>query len=546
MSNLFTGIRFFMALLTVLAIGAKPLIPPKVLVLHPSETTEKGLYGPPHPQGQPRATWLDETANAMRCEYPIHRGSIPCGFSVKWGNPPRQRGCFQPNSFARCANAFSDPERDGWGWENGKTCVVIEETGYAATGHPMCSSAASDPDGDGWGWEHEKSCIVISGATDNSNAPVCKTVRSDPDGDGWSSENGRNCRVPGTGPCAVEPESFASVDASGYDGLTVQIHYEGRSPYIRLNLINSDPALLALGKDPKPMSTFLSTEDLRAGPVFVNLREFSVEEWWTIKANPPREFAGPDFSDITQVSVDIDDHGVHRMRVDEIKLIGERIDTETYLLTMVILWAGFLLLEGGIRYYRLRTACQNEREQLEDLAGGARQLEAEKAQLKNRARTDPLTGALNRNGLAQRLGQQYGMPQLPAGVGLMMFDIDHFKALNDAHGHAAGDAVLRDISALMISTTRAEDIFVRWGGEEFLLIVDQVSREKLVTIAEKLRQRVSSHPFKFDRQLEVTVSIGVAQSRAGEDFDTLFRRADKALYEAKKTRNTVKYASREH
>lgn len=533
-----------MALLTVLAIVGKPFIPPKTFVLHPSEHTDKTLYGPLHAQNQPGAGWLDESTYYLRCELPARHNSIPCGIALHW-NPLRETECVHRTQFARCSSPLSDPDGDGWGTENEMSCVmVVDGTNRTVTGNPICNTTTSDPDGDGWGWENDESCLVVSDKNDSAAPPACTTAGSDPDGDGWGRENDQSCRVAETEeatPC-VTSDAVASVDATGYDGLIVKVHYEGRSPYLRMNVLGADPELLALGKKPKPMSTYLSTEDLRAGATFVSLQEFNVEEWWAVEQNPPRKLAGPTFSHVTQVAFDTYDHGVHRLRVDEIKLVGDRIDTETYLLAIAILWVGFILVESGLRYYRLRATYQHEQELLKGLVGGADKLEAEKVQLKNRARTDPLTGAFNRNGLNERLQQQYGRQQMPAGIGLLVFDIDHFKALNDTYGHDVGDRVLQDFSALITSTIRAEDMFARWGGEEFLLIVDRISQERLLVIAEKLRQLVADYPFLKDERLKVTVSIGAALSQVDDRFDSLFKRADMALYQAKITRNAAKYA----
>ena len=91
-------------------------------------------------------------------------------------------------SYPICASAASDPDKDGWGWENNMSCIVQT----SSTGYPTCVSASSDPDGDGWGWENNKSCVVkVSGTT----YPYCVSAASDPDGDGWGWEDDKSCIV---------------------------------------------------------------------------------------------------------------------------------------------------------------------------------------------------------------------------------------------------------------------------------------------------------------------------------------------------------------
>ncbi|HWO13635.1 MAG TPA: carbohydrate-binding domain-containing protein [Polyangiaceae bacterium] len=94
----------------------------------------------------------------------------------------------QHMSYPYCVSAASDPDKDGWGWENNMSCIVQ----ISSTSYPTCASAASDPDGDGWGWENNRSCIV---QTASSGYPYCASAASDPDGDGWGWESNRSCIV---------------------------------------------------------------------------------------------------------------------------------------------------------------------------------------------------------------------------------------------------------------------------------------------------------------------------------------------------------------
>jgi diguanylate cyclase (GGDEF)-like protein len=153
---------------------------------------------------------------------------------------------------------------------------------------------------------------------------------------------------------------------------------------------------------------------------------------------------------------------------------------------------------------------------------------------------DPLTGMLNRNALAYRvndLEEQSRVARLPVGV--VVGDIDHFKRINDSAGHAAGDAVLRDVADELRASMRAFDLFYRIGGEEFLVLVPGADRRQVAAIAEQLRRVVGAEPHAGH---QVTMSFGAAASDAGEpfDYDQAFEAADAALYEAKRAgRNRV-------
>ena len=146
---------------------------------------------------------------------------------------------------------------------------------------------------------------------------------------------------------------------------------------------------------------------------------------------------------------------------------------------------------------------------------------------------DPLTGMLNRKALGQRvleLAQQSLITAQP--IGLIVADIDHFKRVNDTHGHAAGDAVLRHVAHELRKTLRAFDLLYRTGGEEFLVLLPGAGVEAAVELAEAMRAGVEAAPLGGHR---VTMSFGAAASSPGEvfDFEAVFAAADASLYEAK-------------
>lgn len=147
---------------------------------------------------------------------------------------------------------------------------------------------------------------------------------------------------------------------------------------------------------------------------------------------------------------------------------------------------------------------------------------------------DPLTGAFNRYRLAELFASESLRDRrYDSGLTLVMFDIDHFKAINDKHGHAVGDTVLKETAVLMRDNIRATDVLARWGGEEFVILVPETYIEKGQALAEKLRGIIASHAFT-GVPTSVTASFGVAEHvAAGETLDVLCARADRALYRAK-------------
>jgi diguanylate cyclase (GGDEF)-like protein/PAS domain S-box-containing protein len=150
------------------------------------------------------------------------------------------------------------------------------------------------------------------------------------------------------------------------------------------------------------------------------------------------------------------------------------------------------------------------------------------------ASTDSLTGALNRRAVLGRLDEEVcraERQELPLGVG--MIDIDHFKRINDAYGHGAGDQVLCEMVRRSQSAVRRYDVFGRIGGEEFLVVVPDARYPRILKVLERIRATVGGSPFVVEGQsLTLTVSIGGTESH-GESVDDLIHAADDALYNAK-------------
>jgi len=158
--------------------------------------------------------------------------------------------------------------------------------------------------------------------------------------------------------------------------------------------------------------------------------------------------------------------------------------------------------------------------------------------------SDTLTGCLNRRGLEQVLGQAVHHAVRRGGeLALLAIDIDHFKSINDTAGHLAGDAVLRELAALLSHSSRGGDVVARVGGEEFVVFLPAADTETAGVVAERIMSAVRGHTFRTARgALRVTVSIGIASEQVTDTHvaGALRARADEALYVAKRLgRNRV-------
>lgn len=161
--------------------------------------------------------------------------------------------------------------------------------------------------------------------------------------------------------------------------------------------------------------------------------------------------------------------------------------------------------------------------------------------LEKQATTDALTGMYNRmmfdksmtNEMARAI--RYNSP-----LSLIIFDIDHFKKVNDTYGHSTGDNVLKRLAKLVETNIRETDILARWGGEEFVILTPGLILAETLKLAEKLRRKVEE--FEFEKPQKITLSFGVTAFTNGDSSTVLLNRADEALYRAKESgRNQVQY-----
>jgi diguanylate cyclase (GGDEF)-like protein/PAS domain S-box-containing protein len=173
------------------------------------------------------------------------------------------------------------------------------------------------------------------------------------------------------------------------------------------------------------------------------------------------------------------------------------------------------------------------------------EIESLNRRLREEAIHDPLTGLHNRRFLEETAARDLARAmRRNEPLGVAMLDIDHFKAINDTYGHAAGDIVLRHVAGVLRANVRASDLLCRFGGEEFVAVIPGLARAAAAQAAELWREAVAGSPIDAGLGVRVscTISVGVALlgSEAGDTIESLLRRADAALYEAKRAgRNRV-------
>lgn len=151
------------------------------------------------------------------------------------------------------------------------------------------------------------------------------------------------------------------------------------------------------------------------------------------------------------------------------------------------------------------------------------------------ARIDPLTGLLNRRAFDEQARGLVSTAQRGLRpLSVLMLDVDHFKAINDRHGHERGDQVLVAVAERLRQNSRAGDLLARWGGEEFLLLLPETTLAQALALGERIRAEVAERPTRYQQQdIRTSVSLGVAELRAEQGLSTLIQAADAALYQAK-------------
>jgi len=159
-------------------------------------------------------------------------------------------------------------------------------------------------------------------------------------------------------------------------------------------------------------------------------------------------------------------------------------------------------------------------------------LEERSKEFENRSNYDPLTRIYNRRRFLELLDAGIkNAIRINHELSIVFFDIDHFKNINDTYGHNTGDEVLKGLSSLTAATIRSTDIFARWGGEEFLILIESTSLENATRMAEKLRKTIAAYSFPDVKN--ITCSFGVTSYSRDETGETFISRADSALYRAK-------------
>ncbi|MDO6525700.1 GGDEF domain-containing protein [Motilimonas sp. 1_MG-2023] len=338
-------------------------------------------------------------------------------------------------------------------------------------------------------------------------------------------------------------EISEGIDISKYNTVSLDVRYEGEgSQRIRFYIRNFHPTYSDIHNDTTMKVNEIEYEpNLYASEVKIPLKNFQVASWWISEHSIPLEHFAPDFTNVAVLEVatgSLISEGPVKIVVEEIRFDGKLIPETVFLTGIIGIWIAFALIYLLSDLRRLKGDLSSTRQKAVELESLTEALKLESKKFETMAKRDPLTGARNRAGIRDSLFEQVQLVYLQrTPLSIVFMDIDHFKQINDVHGHDIGDEVLKAFAGLVTGQTRQGDSLVRWGGEEFLLVCPNTELNHAAQLAENIRSllEVSEWP----DGVKVTCSFGVTQM-GQESTGEFIARADEALYKAKsKGRNRV-------
>lgn len=340
------------------------------------------------------------------------------------------------------------------------------------------------------------------------------------------------------------------LDLTRYDSIKVSLWVEDQSDFqMRIFLRNFNPAYSTVGNyQSLKLQELAFTLGDEQRSYAAKLSQFTVVSWWSNQFPLAIEHAGADMSNVSVLSVATGGHvrpGHYSVVIERIEFTGKLISEASLRLIIILVWVGCIFLYLILDSLLTRRELALSKRRHISLRNINDALRLEKDNFAQMALHDPLTGALNRHGLSDALMNHIKNEesQLPPWS-IVFMDIDHFKNINDQHGHTVGDQVIKEFAAQVQKQIKRNDLLTRWGGEEFLLILPGTRSMDALEVVERLREYLTAFP--WPKGLNLTCSFGVTEHLPSEDLGTAIKRADEAMYTAKKNgrdRIEVKQAS---
>lgn len=332
------------------------------------------------------------------------------------------------------------------------------------------------------------------------------------------------------------PES--GIDLSHFEGMRVRLHVQGEGAQMwRLYLRNFNPVYSRAEDDSShKFNEVLFTADDFDIVQDVPLDVFAPSSWWVQRYSIPLVQQGADLSHVYAIELATDDKmplGHYQLTLEQMEFYGRWSKPGNFYRYLLMSWLAYGILLFLIEHLLIGDKLRKAKAARLAAEALSQSLSEQNRRTEEEARYDPLTGALNRLGGEKLLGELGEMP-----LSFIYIDIDHFKRVNDAHGHPMGDEVLKHMVSEVLRQCDALCRLVRWGGEEFVLVCLHYEQARAEALAERIRAALEAYA-GWPLGLGITASFGVAERR-GDSLEQTLKRADEALYQAKKRgRNRV-------
>ncbi|CED71704.1 putative membrane associated regulator, GGDEF family protein [Aliivibrio wodanis] len=332
----------------------------------------------------------------------------------------------------------------------------------------------------------------------------------------------------------VSQERTLGIDLSLYETVSFDIEYQGEGiPMARFLVRNRNDAYSTSDLLSDKFNQFEFDPNLYTIKYPLGFKYLNVPTWWINYYKHPVELTAVDISNTVLIEVGTPgsvELGHHEYLIKNIIFKGKYLPHNEFLRYILLIWVLFLSSYVVSYILSMKKTLIREKDQ-------QARLNNQMSKLRHQATNDPLTGIRNRNDIDKVFSDLVDIRNSGTAVSISLFDIDHFKSINDNHGHGVGDQVLVQLCNLIQEKLPNSSIFIRWGGEEFLLLFVDMNLVESVDISEDLRITLESAV--WPEELNITASFGVVQL-GDESVQTGIERADRMLYRAKESgRNWV-------
>ncbi|MCD9551641.1 diguanylate cyclase [Photobacterium carnosum] len=342
------------------------------------------------------------------------------------------------------------------------------------------------------------------------------------------------------------------IDLSSYHSVGLDIDYTSplKGERVRVYLRNFDP-IYANVNDPLSLkfNAIEYSPGTDQGLQIFPLRSFQVLSWWIAENNIPVNKANRQFDNISIIEIATGSYvkeAYYAIKLNRLVFYGDWITESALVKLLLLLWVTTAVVVIFVERFLLNKKIKTSEAHSQHLRDANRLLYNKSLKFEYLACTDPLTRIRNRHTVTEWLEEiiiQTRANNIP--FSMIFIDLDYFKSVNDTYGHNFGDEVLIKFTTIVETLIRRSDVFVRWGGEEFVIFCPETNMKNTVEIAERIREKIMMKKWEFDKDFHLTCSLGIAEL-VDETSEDLIKRADLALLKAKKMGRNRTEISWEH